>query len=142
MSEYDTDILTWSEHQSALLRRLALGEKVNAQIDWENVAEEVESVGREQLHTVQSLLLQALIHMSKAEAWPGSRDEPVWRADAMNFRAQAANRFAASMRQRIDLDRLYRQARRALPSSMDGLAPLPVPDTCPVSLDELLADSD
>jgi hypothetical protein len=52
MSDYDSDILSWSEQQSALLRRLARGEKVNAQIDWENVVEEVESVGREQLHAV------------------------------------------------------------------------------------------
>ncbi len=78
MSDYDSDILTWSEHQGALLRRLARGEKVNAQIDWENVAEEVESVGREQLHAVESLLLQALIHMLKARSWPNSRDAGVW----------------------------------------------------------------
>ncbi len=141
MSDYDTDILVWSEQQSALLRRLALGEQVNTQIDWENVAEEVESVGREQVHAVQSLLLQALIHVLKAEAWPDSRDAPVWRAGAMNFRAQAAIRFAPSMRQRIDLPRLYRQARRALPSEMEGQAGLPVAETCPLSLDALLAET-
>ena len=140
MSDYDTDILFWSEQQSALLRRLAMGEQVNTQIDWENVAEEVESVGREQLHAVQSLLLQALVHMLKAEAWPGSRDAPVWRADAMNFRAQVANRFAQSMRQRIDLPRLYRQASRALPTEMEGQAGLPVSDICSLSLDALLAE--
>jgi hypothetical protein len=140
MSEYDTDILTWSEHQSALLRRLAAGEQVNAQIDWENVAEEVESVGRDQLHAVESLLRQALIHLLKAQAWPQSRDVPVWRADAIDFRGQAADRVAPSMRQRIDLARAYRRARRAIPETMDGQAPLPLPETCPFTLDELLAD--
>ena len=141
MSEYDTDILTWSEHQSALLRRLAAGEQVNALVDWENVAEEVESVGRDQWHAVQSLLRQALVHWLKAQAWPESRDAPVWRADSIDFRAQAADRFAPSMRQRIDLARLYRQARRAVPSAMDGVAPLPLPETCPFDLDALLADT-
>lgn len=140
MSDYDSDILVWSEQQSALLRRLATGEQVNTQIDWDNVAEEVESVGREQFHAVQSLLLQALNHMLKADAWPDSRDAPVWRADAMNFRAQAANRFAPSMRQRIDLARLFRQARRALPATIDGQTPLPVPQVCPLTLDALLSD--
>jgi hypothetical protein len=140
MSEYDSDILSWSEHQSALLRRLARGEQVNAQIDWENVAEEIESVGRDQLHAVQSLPRQALIHMLKAEAWPDARDAPVWRADAINFRTQAADRYVASMRQRIDLERIFRQARRAIPATMDGTAPLPPPDTCPLTLDELLAE--
>jgi Domain of unknown function DUF29 len=140
MSEYDSDILSWSEHQGALLRRLAAGEKVNDQVDWENVAEEVESVGREQLHAVESLLLQALIHLLKAQAWPDSRDAPVWLADSINFRAQAANRFAPSMRQRIDLARVYRQARRAIPLLIDGLAPLPLPEACPLSLDALLSE--
>jgi hypothetical protein len=141
MSEYDSDILSWSEQQGALLRRLARGEQVNAQIDWENVVEEVESVGREQLHAVESLLLQALVHLLKAQAWPEARDAPTWLADSLNFRAQATNRFVASMRQRIDLERLYRQARRAMPLSNDSNAPLPVPAVCPMTLDELLSES-
>lgn len=140
MSDYDSDILTWSEQQSDLLRRLARGEKVNEQIDWENVAEEIESVGRDQLHAVQSLFRQALIHTLKADGWPESRDAPTWRADAFNFRAQAADRFVPSMRQRIDLDRIYQQAKRAIPRSIDGRAPLPAPDTCPLTLDALLSE--
>jgi hypothetical protein len=137
---YWDDVLLWSEQQAGLLRRLAAGERVNEQIDWENLIEEVESVGNEQLHAVESLLLQALIHMVKARSWPDAHDAPKWRADAMSFRAQAANRFVPSMRQRIRLDRLYRQARRAVPETNDGQAPLPSPDVCPVTLDELLRD--
>jgi hypothetical protein len=136
---YEDDILLWSEQQAALLRRLAAGERVNDQVDWENVVEEIESVGNEQLHAVQSLLRQALIHMLKAEAWPLSRDAPAWRADAINFRAQAADRFAPSMRQRISLERLYRQALRAVPETNDGELPLPLREVCRVTLDELLS---
>ncbi len=44
---YDTDVLIWSEQQAQLLRRLAAGERVNDLIDWQNVIEEVDSVGRE-----------------------------------------------------------------------------------------------
>src|SRR3954447_26906507 len=90
MSDYDTDILTWSEHQAALLRRRAAGELVNdADLDWPNIAEEIESVGRSELHAVEALLVQALRHMLKAEGWPLSRDAPVWRADAIDFRRRA-----------------------------------------------------
>ena len=47
---YDDDILLWSAHQAALLRRRAAGELVNdAEIDWTNVAEEIEDVGCSQL---------------------------------------------------------------------------------------------
>ena len=140
MSDYDADILIWSQRQSALLRRLSGGEQINDKVDWENVIEEIESVGNEQLHAVTSLLVQALVHMLKAEAWPLSREVPHWQSEARRFRGDAADRYAPSMRQRINLARLYRRALHVLPETIDGQPPLPVPDICPVSLDELLDD--
>ncbi|MGA3400656.1 MAG: DUF29 family protein [Acetobacteraceae bacterium] len=87
MSDYDSDILVWSERQAELLRRRAAGELVNdAALDWPNIAEEIEDVGRSQLNAVESRLTQALLHMLKAEAWPLTRDVPSWRADARLFR--------------------------------------------------------
>lgn len=139
---YERDILLWSEQQAALLRRLAAGERVNNQeIDWPDIIEEIESVGNEQLHAVESLLVQALLHELKAEAWPLSRGTPHWRAEARRFRGDAASRFAPSMRQRLDLARIYRRALRAMPDTIDSKPPLPVPNTCPVTLDELLSEA-
>ena len=47
MSDYEADILTWSEQQAALLHRIARGELVNsAELDWPNIAEEIESADR------------------------------------------------------------------------------------------------
>lgn len=141
MSEYDTDILRWSERQAELLRRRAAGELVNeADIDWPNVAEEVESVGRSQLSAVRSHLVQALLHDLKAEAWPLSREVPHWRAEARGQRDEAREAFSPSMAQRIDVARLYRDALRRMPESIDGAPPLPAPATCPVTLDELLSE--
>jgi hypothetical protein len=108
---YDTDILAWSKHQAALLKRRAAGELVNeADLDWANIAEGIESVGSEQRHAVESLLLRALVHMLKAEAWPISREVPHWQAEARLFCSQARRRFVPSMRQRIDLAGLYADA--------------------------------
>jgi Domain of unknown function DUF29 len=141
VSDYDTDILIWSERQSGLLRRRAAGELVNdADLDWPNIAEEIEDVGSNRLHAVESLLVQALRHMLKAEAWPLSRDAPTWRADAIDFRRQARRRFVPSMRQKIDLASLYADALAAVPETIDGQSPLPVPEMCPVTLDELLGE--
>jgi hypothetical protein len=138
---YEADIVLWSERQAELLRRRAAGELVNeADLDWLNIAEEIESVGNEQRHAVQSLLRQALVHMLKADAWPLSRDAPAWRADAIGFRTDAAARYVPSMRQTIDLDRIYRLALRALPETVDGLPPLPLPEICTITLDELLSE--
>jgi hypothetical protein len=44
------------------------------------------------------------------------------------------------MRQKIDLAALYADALAATPDTMDGQAPLPVPQICPMTLDELLSD--
>jgi hypothetical protein len=137
---YETDILLWSEHQRDLLLRVAAGEPVNEAPDWRNIIEEIESVGNEQRFAVESLLMQALLHMLKAEAWPQSTAVAHWEAEAMLFRGQAESRFTPSMRQRIDLDRIYRKAFRAVPKTIDGQPPLPLPKTCRYTLDELLAE--
>jgi hypothetical protein len=48
------------------------GQPVNERLDWVDIIEEVESVGRGDLRAVASLLPQALMHMPKAEAWPSA----------------------------------------------------------------------
>jgi hypothetical protein len=44
------------------------------------------------------------------------------------------------MRQRIDLERIYRQVLRAMPETIDGVPPRPVPLVCALTLDDLLSD--
>jgi hypothetical protein len=132
---YDTDILLWSEEQAELLR----SRSANA-LDWDNLAEEIKDVGLSQLHAVMSHLRLALLHDLKAEAWPLSRDVPHWRAEARGHRGDACQHFTPSMRRRLDVEKLYRQARRRMPETIDGALPLPVPDSCPVSLEEMLSE--
>jgi hypothetical protein len=86
---YETDVVTWSDRQADLLRRIAAGERVNDLVDWPNVVEEIESVGQSQIDAVESLWTQAFLHDLKAEAWPLARDVDNWRADARMFRHQA-----------------------------------------------------
>jgi len=138
---YDTDVLEWSEQQARLLRRVAAGEPGHEAPDWANIIEEVESVGRSEFNAVRSLLVQALLHELKIKAWPLSRDVPHWQAEARGFRADAAEMFTPSMRQRVDVANLYRRALDRMPESVDGLPPLPVPGVCPVTMDELLGTS-
>jgi len=139
MSDYDTDILSWSERQAALLRHVAAGSRTNDAPDWVNIIEEIESVGRSELGQVESWLYQALLHMLKAAAWPLSRDVAHWQGEARGFRAQARRKYRASMAQKIDVPGLYADALYALPDTIDGQDPLPLPAGCEVTLDELLA---
>jgi len=136
---YEDDIALWSEQQGDLLRRLARGEKVNEQIDWENVAEEIESVGRNERHAVESHLIQAMAHALKARAWPQSNALSHWDAEMRAARGDARRHFSPSMRQLIDMPDIYNAALDRVPEEIDGQPPQPLSVVCPLSLDELLA---
>jgi Domain of unknown function DUF29 len=78
VSDYDTDTVLWSERQADLLRRLAAGEGVNDQVDWENVAEEIDSVGRSQRLALASHVRVVLEHLMKLEASPAVEPRRGW----------------------------------------------------------------
>jgi hypothetical protein len=137
-SLYEADVLEWSGQQADLLRQLAAGQRPNEAPDWGNIIEEVEAVGRSEVTALRSLLVQALLHDLKVHAWPEASYIPHWRAEARGFRDDARDHFTPSMRQKIDLADLYRRALNRLPEAIDGQPPLPVPEVCPVTLDELL----
>lgn len=63
MSNYDSNVLLWSEQQAELLHRRAAGALINdAALDRLNIAEEIADVGRNTLRACRSQLLQALPH--------------------------------------------------------------------------------
>ena len=135
---YDRDILDWSEHQADLLRRLARGEKVN-DVDWENVIEEIEDVGRSELHTVESNLEQMLVHLLELHIWRTDPSCPHWRGEVIAFQRNAKRRFAPSMRQRIDLNELSSGAIAQIQAVQTGGSNMSLPmPTDQLGLDDLL----
>jgi hypothetical protein len=139
-SLYERDALAWAERQAELLRRLAAGERMNEAVDWPNVIEEVRDVGLSELRACQSLLRQAMVHLIDLHAWPDSQAVTHWYDEAGVFLDDAADRFAPSMRQRIDLGELYAKARRRAQAARETSgSPRPLPEACPFTLDELLA---
>jgi Domain of unknown function DUF29 len=135
---HDQDALAWSEHQAGLLRRVARGERVN-EVDWEHVIEEIEDVGLSPFNAVQSYLRLMLVHLLKVHCWPESLSAGHWRGKIVSFQRDAAQRFAPSMRQRIDVDRLYEAAQEQVAvADYDGRPPLPFPPACPFTLEQLL----
>ena len=70
-SLYDTDVVEWAEHQAALLRRHASGETLNEPLDWANIIDEVETVGRSEVGAVESLWT---LYGDALEGLPGRLD--------------------------------------------------------------------
>ena len=138
---YDGDALAWAERQAGLLRRLAAGERVNDEVDWSHVIEEVQDVGLSQLRAVRSLLAHAMEHLLKIYGWPEGPVEH-WAHEVRVFLVDASRDFTPSMRQRLNLPRLYREGR-ALIAAMthDGQSPRPLPEMCPFTARDLIVRS-
>lgn len=139
---YELDALMWSEQQGGLLRRMAEGERLNAAIDWPNVIEEIESMGRSEIHRCDSFLRLLMFHLLKLHVWRDNLAAEHWREEAHSFQYQAQRAFTASMRQRLDLGLDYQMAKRSMHYAAQerGEAPPPLPKKCPFTLDDLLGE--
>ncbi|WP_377809788.1 DUF29 domain-containing protein [Azospirillum sp. A29] len=138
---YDTDFLAWTEEQARLLREAAR-ERINTPIDWENVAEEIESMGRSELRAVESALVRVIEHLLKLEHSPAADPRGDWKVSVLEHRDRVARDLSASpsLRGRIDTADIYKSGRKiaALGLERDGLRPSDLPPDCPYSQDQLL----
>ena len=143
-SLYDDDILLWSEQQAAAIRRLGRNAReIPNELDIENVAEEIESVGRSELAAVESYLELIFVHLIRPVVEPDSASVRHWRSEIVGFHANARRRYSPSMRQRIDVNALWRSARERSLLAYEGtqherIAALSKEG--PFALDELLAE--
>jgi hypothetical protein len=83
-SLYDEDFLEWTQQQANLLR-----ERRFADLDLENLIDEVASVGRSQRREVYSRLEVILAHLLKWKFQPGARSSG-WRGTLREQRARLA----------------------------------------------------
>ena len=140
---YDDDILLWSEQQAAALRKLGATRRyVPNELDIKNVAEEIESVGRSELAAVQSYLRLILLHLAKLALENDSDAALHWQGEILGFHADMIGRYAPSMRQRINLDTIWRSARERASLTHKGKqnSSADLPEENPFSLDDLIAD--
>lgn len=138
---YEEDIYAWSQHQAAVLRRMAAdGAALPNDLDLEHVAEEIEDVGNEQRFGAESDLLQAFIHMIKLVALPEDQSARHWTKETRAFLFNAARRYRPSMRRDFDHEKLWSNACRLAVEDLrdDGHAAPPLPKECPFALEELV----
>src|SRR5262245_23156349 len=143
-SLYDDDILLWSEQQAAAIRRLGRNAReIPNELDIENVAAEIESVGRSELAAVESYLELILVHLIRLLVEPDSTSVRHWRGEIVGFHANAKRRYSPSMRRRIDVNALWRSAREQSLLAYEGMQHERVAalsTETPFAIDELLAD--
>ncbi len=140
---YDDDILLWSEQQAEVIRRLRRTVRdLPNDLDIENVAEEIESVGRSELAAVKSYLRLILSHLIKLALRAGCAVSPTLAQEAAVFHADLLDRYAPSMQQRIDIDEVWQSARNQVALGYEGTEEgrlRALSDRSPFSLDQILA---
>lgn len=104
MSDYDTDVVIWADRQAALLRRMGAGERVNDQVDWENLAEEIEALGRSDRRELRNRVRAILVHLIKLQASPADEPRAGWRETVREQRSMIAELLddSPSLRQLVE----------------------------------------
>jgi hypothetical protein len=74
---YDQDFLRWTEEQSEALRR---AKDTNLPLDWENLAEEIDSLGKSLRRELSSQIRRILRHLFELAASPAPRPRSGWQA--------------------------------------------------------------
>ena len=135
---YDDDFYAWTQEQAELLRRGGAGAN---RLDVELIAEEIEDLGRSELHACQSLCEHIIEHLLKLEY--SGLDEPVrhWRQEIVEWRLQLGRKLTRSITAKLDLDERYGYALRLLRYFEDDAPGLMarVPAECPYSLDQIVS---
>jgi hypothetical protein len=110
---YDQDFVLWTKQQATALRR---SKGSNLPLDWENLAEEVESLGISQRTRLNSQIRRILHHLFKLEVSPRADPRAGWRATIRDARAEIQDLLEASPSLRREIDAtVKKQASTATP---------------------------
>jgi hypothetical protein len=88
-SLYQSDYAAWSAEQASAIRD-AGRQRLNAPIDWENVAEEIESLGKSERLALRSRIGTVIEHLLKLEVSPAIDPLPLWRDTVRRTREEIA----------------------------------------------------
>ena len=120
---YDDDLALWAEDQARALRDAGHA-GTNLPIDWENVAEEIEALGRSQGRELASRIRIILVHLLKLQGSPASEPSAGWRETIHEQRSEieAVLADSPSLRSTIPtvIDNQLEKARRAAALALAG----------------------
>lgn len=108
---YEQDFVAWTEQQAARIRAAA-DSKWNVLIDWGNVAEEIEDLGKSLEHKLGSHLTTIIEHLLKFQHSPARDPRPGWAAAVVRARVEVETLLEDSPSLRTKLDSLVERANR------------------------------
>jgi Domain of unknown function DUF29 len=134
-ADYERDFYSWLMEQARLVRE----GRFDA-LDRENLAEEIESLGREQFNKLESALRVLLIHILKWDHQPARRSRS-WALSIQGQRLEIEDVLADNpgLTPRIPeaIARAYRKAR-LLAAKETGMKETRFPEKCPYSFEDIV----
>ncbi|MFM7191882.1 MAG: DUF29 domain-containing protein [Microcystaceae cyanobacterium] len=132
---YEQDFHRWLEETANLLKTRQL-----EQLDYENLIEEIESMGRSEKHALESNLTCILMHLLKWRYQPSKRTNS-WRYTLIEHRdhLEMAFRDSPSLKRYFDetLEKCYQKARK-FASEETGLEITTFPRDLPFTKEQIL----
>ncbi len=136
-SLYEADFFRWTQEQGRVLR-----ERRASDVDWENVAEEIETLGRSEKNEIAGRLNVLLLHLLRCQFQPEMRSTS-WRGSVVEQRKklQRLLRENPSLRDYPAqiLDEEYEIARLKA-CGETGLPLETFPAAAPYQIDQILSD--
>ncbi len=140
---YDDDFYAWTRYQAEVLRAMPSPDN---RFDRENVAEEIETAGRNERNAVRSQVRRILEHFLRLAHSPAKEPRYGWIGSILDARSVLSDKISPTLREDIEasLPRLYRNAHRLAELGLRGHGENEVaaalPAECRYSVDEILAD--
>jgi hypothetical protein len=139
---YDRDFFGWTQHQAELLRREA-ALRPGTGLDLENLAEEIESLGKRDRRALTNNVARIAEHLLKLQYSPAKDPRPGWENSVDVHRSKARRILADSPGLSSDLqDTLgesYDDGRRCAARALRGeLDPKLLPERCPYTVDQII----
>ncbi len=140
---YDEDFYAWTQHQAAVLRSMEVADN---RFDREQVAEEIEDLGKSERDAVRSQIRRIIEHLLKLAHSPSAEPRFDWMGSMAEARAALGDKLSPALRldAEVVLTRLYRDGRRraelALRGHGEGTAAEQLPTDCPYTVDQIVLD--
>src|SRR4051812_48509668 len=138
---YDGDFYAWTQYQAEVLRAMPCDDN---RFDRENVAEEIEDLGRSYRDAARSQVKRIIEHLLKLTYSPSADPHRGWRRSVTESRDELEEKLSASLRGDLEtaLPKLYRDARRRARVALEEYGEIEaagaMPDECPYTLEQIL----
>ena len=139
--DYDEDFYAWTQYQAEVLRSMPCDDN---RFDRENVAEQIEDLGKSERHAVESQITRVLEHFLKLTHSPADRPLYGWMRSIAEARRVLRQKMTATLRRHAEDEcaELYDDAREAARLSLlehgEEQAAAALPTVCPYTLDQVL----